>query len=252
MAADGYEGVPADPPVVRIAVAADQNLVAESVRAALIYRGYKALAVRWPSVDEAAGSTATPRQHRLGPVGPPPDVAVLLSEFSKIAQIRGAQTLLAGLGVPWMVLAGVPSGPAWGALYEKGAAVVVSTDIGLDTLCDLVDDLYAGRTPPEAERHRDLVRAWRTFAHQRGELTARVDSLTGREQEVLHQLYQGLAVRAIAEFGGVSEATVRSQVKAILRKLEVNSQIAAVAAYEELYSSSPMRTGPSGRATAQG
>ena len=248
MSAEGMGFVAADPPVIRVAVAADQNLVAESVRAALVHRGYEALAVRWPSVDEAAGHPAPPRRpYRPGSVGPPPDVALLLSELSKIAQIRAAQTLLAGLGVPWLVLAGVPSGPAWGAVYERGAAVVVSTDIGLDTLCDLVDDLYVGHTPPEAERHRDLVRAWRSFAQQRGELTARIDSLTGREEEVLHQLHLGMAVRAIAEMGEVSEATVRSQVKAILRKLEVNSQIAAVAAYEELYSNSSMRTGPSGR-----
>jgi hypothetical protein len=40
-----------------------------------------------------------------------------------------------------------------------------------------------------------------------------------------------MAVRAIAEDSEVTESTVRGQVKAILRKLEVNSQLAAVAAY---------------------
>jgi DNA-binding NarL/FixJ family response regulator len=40
----------------------------------------------------------------------------------------------------------------------------------------------------------------------------------------------------------VTEATVRSQVKAILRKLDVNSQIAAVAAYQEARSSTASRT----------
>ena len=69
-----------------------------------------------------------------------------------------------------------------------------------------------------------------------------MSTLTGREEEVLRQLYQGLGVREIAELGEVSEATVRSQVKAILRKLEVNSQIAAVAAYEEVQSSFAVRS----------
>ena len=59
---------------------------------------------------------------------------------------------------------------------------------------------------------------------------------------MLQQLYQGLGVRIIAERGEVTEATVRSQVKAILRKLDVNSQIAAVAAYQEVQSSSAGRT----------
>ena len=243
MEVDGFGfGPPPDPRIVRVAVASDQNLVAESVRAALLHRGYEALAVRWPFVAEAAGDAeSAPNPYRARQVGPPPDVAVLLSELSRIPQVRGAQTLVRRLGVPWLVLAGVPSGPAWGALYERGAALVTSTEIGLDTLCDLLDDLYAGRQPPEARRHRDLVRSWRSFAQQRGELTARMQSLTSREAEVLRQLCLGLAVREIAELGEVSEATVRSQVKAILRKLEVNSQIAAVAAYQELHARCPLR-----------
>ena len=67
--------------------------------------------------------------------------------------------------MPWLVLAGVPSGPAWGALYERGAALVMSTDIGLDTLCDLLDDLYAGREPAGGER--DTVSSSGPGAHSR-------------------------------------------------------------------------------------
>ena len=161
--------------------------------------------------------------------------------LSKINQVRGAQMLIGVLDVPWLVLAGVPQGPAWGALYERGAALVVSSDTGLDALCTLLGDLCGGRTPSEGGR-RELIHSWRNFAQHRGELTARVDSLTGREEEVLQQLYEGLAVRAIAERGEVTEATVRSQVKAILRKLEVNSQIAAVAAYQEVRANDAHRT----------
>jgi two-component system, NarL family, nitrate/nitrite response regulator NarL len=231
-----------DPTLPRVAVAADQNLVAESVRAALLHRGYDTVLIRWPATDEPPHAGAARRRRRSRrALGPPPDIALLLSDLEKIRQVRGAQALVGALDVPWLVLAGVPRGPAWGALYERGAAVIVSTDIGLDDLCGFVDDLYAGRTPLEAGRRRELIRAWRAFAQHQGELAARLDSLTGREEEVLQQLYQGLGVRIIAERGDVTEATVRSQVKAILRKLEVNSQIAAVAAYQQVQSSSADR-----------
>ncbi len=63
-------------------------------------------------------------------------------------------------------------------------------------------------------------------------------TLSDREEEVLQQLHEGVGVRAIAEQSEVAEATVRSQVKSILRKLEVSSQMAAVLAYEELVTDS--------------
>ena len=45
---------------------------------------------------------------------------------------------------------------------------------------------------------------------------------------------KGRAVRQIAERGVVSEATVRTQVKSILAKLEVSSQLAAVGMANEM------------------
>ena len=57
---------------------------------------------------------------------------------------------------------------------------------------------------------------------------ARLDLLSTREREVLADLMAGRSVREIAERKVVSEATVRTQVKAVLAKLEVGSQLAAV------------------------
>jgi DNA-binding NarL/FixJ family response regulator len=224
--------------LVRVAVAADQPLVAESVRAALLHRGFDPIVIHWPAVGERPpGNAALRSRSSRWAAGPPPDVAVLLSDLHRINQVQVARTLVTGLDVPWLVLAGAPSGPAWGALYECGAAVVLPDDTGLDAVCDLLHELDDGRTSPAPAWRGELIRSWWSFAQRRGELSARLDSLTGREEEVLQQLYQGQGVRTIAEHGGVTEATVRSQVKAILRKLEVNSQLAAVAAYEQVQSS---------------
>ncbi len=53
--------------------------------------------------------------------------------------------------------------------------------------------------------------------------------LTEREQVVLAELMEGHNAEEIAKAGYVSISTVRSQIKAILQKLGVNSQLAAVA-----------------------
>lgn len=225
------------PDRVRVAVVADHGLVAESVRAALASRGYDAMLVRWPAATEGEGEGGSRSRRGRRPrrtVGRPPDVGLLLSDLTTTQLVGAARSLVAGLGVPWLVLAGVPKGPAWGALYESGASLVVSSRTRLDATCGLLDELAAGRTPRQRRHRHELIRAWRSFARHRDELTVRLGSLTDREEQVLELLHDGRTVREIGEQANVTESTVRSQVKAILRKLGVTSQIAAVAAYEEV------------------
>ena len=59
-------------------------------------------------------------------------------------------------------------------------------------------------------------------------LRARLARLSTRESEILGHLMAGRTVGDIARACFVSEATVRTQVRSILMKLEVSSQIAAV------------------------
>ena len=75
---------------------------------------------------------------------------------------------------------------------------------------------------------------------RREEIGRRVGSLTPREHEVLTLLHAGEPVAQIAQLLGVSPATVRTQVKAVLRKLQVNSQLGAVAALGDLLELEPM------------
>jgi DNA-binding NarL/FixJ family response regulator len=73
-----------------------------------------------------------------------------------------------------------------------------------------------------------LIEEWRRHESRHGEVRERINQLTAREREVLGHLMRGHPVREIAAHGVVSEATVRTQVKSILSKLEVSSQLAAV------------------------
>ena len=83
------------------------------------------------------------------------------------------------------------------------------------------------------------------------QLRRRLELLTRREQEVLGHLMSGRQVRDIAALGVVSEATVRTQVKSILSKLEVSSQLAAVGVAHQAEWQSPLRDQP-GRLTELG
>ena len=65
--------------------------------------------------------------------------------------------------------------------------------------------------------------------HERVDRLALFATLTEREQSVLVELIEGHCAEDIAKASFVSISTVRSQIKAILQKLGVNSQLAAVA-----------------------
>ncbi len=59
------------------------------------------------------------------------------------------------------------------------------------------------------------------------------DNLSDRESQVLGGLMEGMSPAVLAERDFVSVQTVRTQIKNVLSKLGVNSQLAAVArAYE--------------------
>ena len=78
---------------------------------------------------------------------------------------------------------------------------------------------------PEHTRRRMSSRGW-PDGHQG---LVELERLTRREREVLDGLVAGMSPSAIAERDFVSVITVRNQVQAILTKLNVHSQLEAVA-----------------------
>jgi DNA-binding NarL/FixJ family response regulator len=103
----------------------------------------------------------------------------------------------------------------------------------VDELVELL--LAATRHEPllPAEERRELEDSWHRAQARRADLADRLGRLTPREREILHLLYAGASVARIAETSKVTRATVRSQVKAVLRKLDVKTQLAAVAALDD-------------------
>jgi DNA-binding NarL/FixJ family response regulator len=74
-----------------------------------------------------------------------------------------------------------------------------------------------------------LLRAAADISRRTTEMAAALDALSTREQDVLRGLMRGLAAKQIARELVVSLATVRSHIRSILAKLDVGSQVEAIA-----------------------
>lgn len=98
---------------------------------------------------------------------------------------------------------------------------------------DLVRTVVDAAQGREVMTPRDRLRVLDEARHRRDGRTdalAPFARLTQREAEVLRELMRGRTVAEIARASVVSEATVRSQVQAVLTKLGVRSQLEAVVA----------------------
>jgi DNA-binding NarL/FixJ family response regulator len=215
MAADRFRAA-------RFAVACEHALVAEAVRAALDERALDAVVVAWPDAAGKLGLTPYERGHFAA--------GLLVSGLDRWTRLRQVEALLAAVPTRWVVLTDVPRGPEWGVVAEGGAVAVLPSNSALDQVATILGAAANGELGLDAADREDLAAQWARLRARRADVGARVRTLTPRERQVLDMLYAGDSVTHIAHLLEVSPATVRSQVKAVLRKLGVSSQLAAVAA----------------------
>ncbi|HEX3542644.1 MAG TPA: response regulator transcription factor [Acidimicrobiales bacterium] len=115
------------------------------------------------------------------------------------------------------------------ACVEAGAIGIVDKASGFHDLVAAVCHAIAGEQVLSEGQRQDFVSILRAQRLADGMRLAPFASLTPREQLVLAALMAGEAADAIAVRSNVSLATIRSQIHAVLLKLGVNSQLAAVA-----------------------
>jgi DNA-binding NarL/FixJ family response regulator len=131
----------------------------------------------------------------------------------------------------WRVLmiTGSRNEPHIAAAVAAGAVGWVPKTAPFDELVAHAVRASQGRpllTDEQRQRMRDIAaQAQGTTA----ELARRWQLLTPREREIVDCLVCGLRATAIAEKFTVSVATVRTQIRSVLAKLEVSSQLEAVA-----------------------
>jgi len=136
---------------------------------------------------------------------------------------------LRATGAEVLVLTGATDPVLLGQSLEAGACGVVGKTAAFDVVLERVGRaLRHEGAMPIAERDAFLAALRDRRTHDRARL-APFESLTPREQAVLGDLMEGSSAEQIAESSFVSTATVRSQIRAVLAKLSVHSQVAAVA-----------------------
>jgi DNA-binding NarL/FixJ family response regulator len=116
----------------------------------------------------------------------------------------------------------------WGEAVWHGARKVLSKSRPLNEILGSVRRINNNLTVMSLEEREELLGLWHQSRAERTGRQERFELLTVRERQVLGDLMRGRTVRDIAGASVVSEATVRTQVKSILAKLRVSSQLAAV------------------------
>jgi DNA-binding CsgD family transcriptional regulator len=212
------------PTGVRIYVtesAASQSQVAKWIVAEAKTRGFRAQLGEVDLVGAGSGIGVDESDVVLMVLGPVPseweatDTSVAWEQWSEVASsiLRFGATLV-------LVAAGAP--PAGLALCRKqGAHAIVSVD-QVEPLLDLLQDYRRGNTHAV-----DLCSALpHPFADEQLD---RLGGLTPIELRVLFYLVKGYPAGHIATVQKMSLSTVRAHIRSIFRKLQVNSQLAAVA-----------------------
>jgi two-component system, NarL family, nitrate/nitrite response regulator NarL len=233
---DGRDGRPAPGPRDRpqrrpgaagrtcVAIVEDHNLFAEVLEVALTQAHHDVRRV--PLADHVVSTgqlvTAVLRAN--------PDVVLLDLDLGAAGNGARLVTPLTEAGIAVVVFTGSVDLARWGECVGLGALTVLPKTTPLAVMLTTIRLVGEGMPVLEQE-DRD---AWLTAYHREAEpahgTRHRLESLTVREGEVLAHLMAGRQVRDIAQSSSVAEATVRSQVKSILAKLNVSSQIAAVGA----------------------
>lgn len=136
---------------------------------------------------------------------------------------------LSELGAQVLVLTAEHDAMLLGTCLENGADGVFDKGQPFDQLVDTVHDAVRGWTVMSVSAREELLAGLRAGRKSDERRRAPFESLTDREQDVLRALLAGDSVEAIARSRVVALSTVRSHIKSVLRKLGVNSQLAAVA-----------------------
>ena len=203
-----------------VLIVEDHGLLADSLLYALRAEGLDADKISPVTAD---GILAAAR--RLSPTV----VLLDLDLGGEIGSSVGLIPPLHELGAQVVMVTGISDRTRLAECLEAGATGLIDKATSFDQLVDSVREVAdLGTIVPAAQRDMLLteLREQRKADQRRHEPFER---LTPREREVLAALMDGKSASVIAQESFVSLATVRSQIRTILMKLDVNSQLTAVA-----------------------
>ncbi len=208
----------------RVVVVDDHPLLAAGLKVALERVGLEVEVAELTSTVQA--SDAVELSRRI--CDQRPDCAVL---DLKLPFEGGGLALVGPLathGVKVVVLTGESDMLLWTACADAGAEVVLSKSEPLGDIVEVIARVCTG-DPVRLQQRAALVAEGQRLSSQQHQRLAPFQVLSHREREILAGLMEGHGPAELAERDFVSIQTVRTQVKCILRKLAVTSQLEAVA-----------------------
>ncbi|SDD56020.1 response regulator transcription factor [Nocardioides lianchengensis] len=200
----------------------DHALFAESLEIAMSIEGYDVR--RLPVPTSASGSAQL-----LGSIARlRPRIVLLDLDLGSFGDGASLINPIARMGANVVVVTASLERARWGECIRYGARKTLSKAQPLQEILAVVRRINHGLPVMDVQEREELLALWHHERQERQERRRRIEELTAREREVLGHLMAGRPVRDIARLSVVSEATVRTQVKSILAKLQVSSQLAAV------------------------
>jgi len=205
--------------VTVVAIVDDHRLFSAALALALQARGISVVQPELTSMADVERSLS----------GKHPDVVLLDRDLGSLGNGEALIAPVTSRGASVLVISGSLDGAVMGRCLASGAAGCLSKTESLETVLAAVLAIAAGEVVTSPTERDHLIECWRRQQGVSDALTARFRRLTSREAVVLEELMDGRSVTGIAADDFVSEATVRTQVRSILQKLDVNSQLEAVA-----------------------
>lgn len=209
--------MPVEPPA-GVAIFEDHVLIAETLALSLRRRGVNA--------DVVTGAAIA-----CVPANPSPFADQLVLLDLDLGEADGSDLIgpLTDAGARVVVLSGVDDPVRLGEALERGAEGVLRKSQPAELTIQTVLNCMAGQLAMAPIVREELLHDLETRRTSKSHELDPFEQLTASEADVLGSLMEGLAAADIAERRGVSVKTVHTQVGAVLSKLGVHSQLAAVA-----------------------
>jgi DNA-binding NarL/FixJ family response regulator len=204
-----------------VVVIDDHDLLCDIIVTTLAYEGFQAASIAPHSVGAVIEEC-----DRIQPTLALLDLDLGCAEFNGFDLIGP----LIDRAVDVVILSGSQNRLLKAASLEAGAKAVISKAQPFPVMLEVVRLAARGELLTDPSTRDSLSRALREHRQSHEQRLAPFGQLSPREREVLALLVDGCSADVIAARCFVSVATVRSQIRAILTKLGVSSQLGAVAA----------------------
>jgi DNA-binding NarL/FixJ family response regulator len=203
----------------RLLLVDDHQLLVETLQMSLRQAGFDVSVPPGASFDQVLATAAEVR----------PTLVVLDLDLQGSGYGYDLIGPLRDLGAEVLVLTGSTDRIELARCLESGALGIASKTNGFGNVLDQIRRAAAGQTVTAVTERAQLLADLSAHRRATEKRSAPFEALSARERDVLRLIVDGLQAAAIAQASYVSLATVRTQIRSILMKLDVTSQVAAVA-----------------------